>query len=221
MADRYEDLELLLGRQDRLKAEREERLRNRKNNDSIQKANKSASLYDFITMLNKVCSLTMPDVEFIPDEGRITKITESMKNLDHPYITYTVKERIPKGELKHRLREEIYEETDDKGNKRLGEVWGQKFKCCLQFNIFACEYKEAEEVMEKFEELMISYAGYFKQNGVAELFFQKHFTDDYYQNLRETLSIRNLCYYVEIEKQTVIFREKIQEIELLAQEENE
>ena len=35
--------------------------------------------------------------------------------------------------------------------------------------------------------------------------------------MRETLSIRNLQYYVEIEKLTVMFKEKINQIEIIAQ----
>ena len=121
--------------------------------------------------------------------------------------------------LKPRVRETIDEQVYAGEDQRKGEIWGQKFKCIVQFNIFASVYTEAEEVMEKFEELITSYTGFFKKNGVAEVFLQEHFTDEVYENLRETLSVRNLSYYVEIEKLTVIFKEKIKEIEILAQEE--
>jgi hypothetical protein len=180
-----------------------------------QTSEKSASLFDLIKMINKLVSLTMPNVVFIPDEGKVIE-TEAMKKIENPIITYKLISRVPKGELKSRVRDTIEETTKD-GEKRLGEVCGQKYECLIQFNIFASVYDEAEEVMEHFEELMMSYTGFFKKNGIAEIFFKKQFTDDNYINLRETLSVRNLCYYVEIEKLTVIFREKIKEIELLAQ----
>lgn len=184
-----------------------------------QKADKSASIFDLIQMIDKLITLTMPKVKFLPDEGKILDL-DMMSNFDEPVITYKVINRKPKAELKPRVRETIVEKVDN-GEARVGEVYGQKFECLIQFNIFASVYSEAEEVMEKFEELITTYTGFFKKNGVAELFFKEHATDDFYQKLRETLSIRNLIYYVEIEKLTVIFKEKIKEIEILAQKKEE
>lgn len=182
-----------------------------------QKADRSASLFDFIKMVDKIVSLTMKDVKFIPEEGKVLEL-DAMKKIEQPIITYKVLTREPKDELKPRRREEIIEnrQPDENG---VGEVWGQKFKCNVQFNIFASVYNRAEEVMEKFEELIMTYTGFFKQNGVAEILFKQQYTDETYSNLRETLSVRNLCYYVEIEKLTVIFKEKIKEIEILTQKE--
>lgn len=185
----------------------------------LQKADKSATLFDFIEMIDRLITLTMPDVKFVPDEGKVYEM-DAMKNIDQPIITYKLLERSSKTELKPRVRETVI--ADDKINdSEIGEVWGQKFRCDIQFNIIASVYKDAEEVMERFEELITMYTGFFKKNGVAELLFKKQYTDDYYARLRETLSIRNLVYYVEIEKLTVIFKEKIQEIEILAQNKKE
>lgn len=186
----------------------------------VQKADKTANLFDFITMISKIITVTMDDVIFIPDEGKVLQL-DSMKKKEKSIITYKVISRESKGELKPRVRETIFEKDENKNQQRVGEIWGQKFKCKIQFNIFASVYKEAEEVMEKFEDTITMFLGYFKKNGVAEIIFDKHFTDDSYSNLRETLSIRNLSYYVEVEKLTVIFKEKIKEIELLVQKKEE
>ena len=69
--------------------------------------------------------------------------------------------------------------------------------------------------MEKFEELMIAYAGYFKKQGVRELYFKEQITDSEYNNFRETLSVRNIRYYVQIEKLTVIFNRRIDDVKLV------
>jgi hypothetical protein len=185
-----------------------------------QKSDKSATLFDFIKMVDKLVSLTMKDVKFIPEEGKTLQL-DAMHKIEKPVITYSIKSREPKKELKPRVRETITENVYASEDQRKGEVWGQKFVCTVQFNIFASVYKDAEEVMEKFEELITSYTGFFKKNGVAEVYLKKHFTDEVFNQLRETLSVRNLHYYVEIEKLTVIFREKIKEIEILAQEKEE
>ena len=127
-------------------------------------------------------------------------------------ITYKLIERKPKGELKPRFRED-FKDTDLDGNVRIGEIWGQKFKCHVQFNIFASVYTTAEQVMERLEEAITTYAGYFKKNGVGEIIFDSQLTDCDFEVARQTLSVRNLRYYVEVEKLTVIMRESIKMID--------
>jgi hypothetical protein len=179
----------------------------------ILTADKSASLFDFIKMIDKLVSITMKDlkVTFIPDEGKVVYLSNDQR-LDNPIITYKLISRRPKGEIKPRFREDFMESKDGK-TSRVGEIYGQKFKCQIQFNIFASVYEVAEQVMERFEDLMITYAGYFKKNGVAELLFDQQYTDQAFETMRQTLSIRNISYYVEVEKLTVIMRESIKAIE--------
>lgn len=179
----------------------------------ILKADKTASLFDFIKMIDKIITLTMKDleVEFIPDEGKTLYLSSDF-SVDHPIITYKVLSRMPKGEIKPRFREG-FSRSLASPEEEVGEIYGQKFKCHLQFDIFASEYTVAEQVMERFEDMMITYAGYFKRNGVAELLFDQQFTDSHFESMRQTLSIRNISYYVEIEKLTVIMRENIKDIE--------
>ena len=176
-------------------------------------ADKSATLFDFIKMIDKVVELTMGDkgVTFIPDEGTSQYLSNDMP-IDKAVISYKLIDRSPKGELKPRVRQ-AFNDIDPSGNKISGEIYGQKFKCHLQFNIAASVYTKAEEVMSMFEDAMFTYAGFFKKNGVAELLFDKQLTDGDFTLARQSLSIRNLRYYVEIEKLTVIVRENIKAIE--------
>lgn len=188
-------------------------MRNGVHDSRTLKADKSATLFDFIKMIDKLVTLTMKDLEvnFIPDEGKTVYLSNDQR-LDTPMITYKLKERKPKGELKPRFREN-FKESKNGIESRVGEVYGQKFKCHIQFDIFASVYEVAEQVMERFEELMITYAGYFKKNGIAEIIFDKQFTDETFESMRQTLSIRSISYYVEVEKLTVIMRESIKGIE--------
>ena len=181
-----------------------------------QKSEKGCTLFECISMIATLVELAMPNIKFEPDEGKVMSL-DAMQNFNQPIITYSVVDRETKKELKPRLRETIEEIDVDTGDKRIGEVWGQKFKCLVQFNIFASVYKDAEQVMEKFEETILKHTGFLKRNGVAEIFFDKHLTDSRFDTMRETLSIRNLQYYVEIEKLTVMFKEKINQIEIIAQ----
>ena len=179
--------------------------------NKIQKADKNASLFDFIKMINKMVDVSLKGVKFIPDEGTIINL-DSLNKINAPIITYKVISREPKSELKPRYREQIINEND---NEMIGEIWGQQFKCIIQFDIYASVYTKAEEVMTKFEDTFMMFIPFFKKNGVGNIIFKKQFTDDNFQNLRQSLSVRNLQYYVEIEKQTVIFNDKIKEINSL------
>lgn len=220
-----DELEYLLSKKDNIDSipSKDKEIINFDSKPTAQKSNSSASLFDFIKMVDKLVTLTMPNVKFLPDEGKLNEFKDTMKEFQNPIISYKVISRKPKDELKPRVRETIVEKLTikDKEEERLGQVYGMKFKCIVQFNVIASVYKEAEEVMEKFEELIMTYTGFFKKNGVAEIIFNEHSTDESYNKLRETFSVRNLKYYVEIEKTTVIFKEKIKEIEILAQNEND
>lgn len=182
----------------------------------ILTADKSATIFDLIKMIDKLVKLTMKDldVKFIPDEDKTPIHTPEMQ-LDNPYITYKIIERVPKGELKPRVRQQIEEKSVDQKESRVGQVYGQKFSSIIQFDIFSSVYATAEQVMERFEELLFTYAGFFKKNGVSEIYFKKQYTDTSYEIYRQQISVRSVQYYVETEKLIVIFRDKIQEIETL------
>lgn len=181
---------------------------------SMQRATKGASLYDFIDMLAAVVDYAMKDlkVKILTDDSE-NIITDPEIPFEHPYITFKVISRVPTKEYKPIVRENIVE-CDEHNEQRYGTVFGQTFDCIVQFNIFASENRTANKVMETFEELIISYAGYFKEQGVRDLYFKEQITDTDYNNFRETLSVRNLRYYVQIEKLMVIFNRRISGVEL-------
>lgn len=185
-------------------------------NQTPQKANKSASLQDFIEMVAILVSKTMKkrNVIFKPDEGA-RLVVDPSKSLENPYIFYEVIERKPKLELKPREREAIVEASNDKRSNRQGRIWGQKFSVIVQFNFLACDYSTVNAVMNDFESLIFSYTPYFKRNGVAEILFQKHFTDKNLDIFRQPLSARSLQYYLEIEKLTAVFESEIEEITII------
>lgn len=185
-----------------------------------QRADKGASLYDFIKLVDRLTALVIPDVDFIPAEGENVKL-EGSTTFNRTVIMYKVTSRELLNEKKPLPREQVEEIDPETGDVRIGEIKGQNFKCYVQFNIYAPTYEEAERVMSEFEDMMFQYTGWFQRNGVRKIFFNKHFTDSSFDSLRESLSIRSLEYYVEIEKLNVIFRERIKEIEQLAQENKE
>ena len=170
-------------------------------------------LTDFITMVAEIVEKTLKktyNVEFVPDEGAIP-VVDASEDLTSPKICFSVVLREPKKENKPRVRDEFWENTVD-GSKRYVTIWGQKFRCEIQFDIYASEYTTANAVMIAFESMMANYTAYFKQKGLAELYFLKHFTDKNYSVFRNKISVRNLCYYAEVERLTPVFDGEILDI---------
>lgn len=161
---------------------------------SKTKAEKTATLFDAIVMIGNLAKQSLKDlkVEFSTyDQNYIFKDPEI--KIDNPYITFRVISRKPKVERKPRVRETI----DD--NSLMGEIYGQKFTCIVQFNIFGATANDAEIVMQRFEEMVFNYTGYLKRNGVSEILFEDQITDDEINNFHQILSVRSIRYRIEIE----------------------
>lgn len=179
----------------------------------LSTAAKNATVEDFISMVTKLSNKALKNlnVEFYPDEG--ATIADPEKKLEKTAILYRVIERKPKNELKMRHSEDIEEVVDGKNNKkRLGQIWSQRQDCIIQFDIVASDYATANKVMNSFEDMIFQYSGYFKENGIAEIYFKKYFTDTSIDRYRQYLSVRSIQYFVEIEKQTTIFNSTLEEI---------
>lgn len=112
------------------------------------------------------------------------------------------------------MRETVVEKTNG-DDSRIGEINGQKFKSTIQFNILADDPNIADQIMNRFEEMISVYTGFIKRQGIAEIVFKKQINDTDYNILRQILSVRSIQYYVETERLTVIFKEKIKEIETM------
>lgn len=177
------------------------------------RAEKGASFDNFIEMVSKLVCLTMEEdnVEFLPDENQHVIIDPDIK-IDKTYITYRLISRSPEREIKPMAREEIIEPGIDESNKRRGIVYGQRYDCLVQFNVFASEYKTANKVMKNFEEMIFSFTGYMKSKGVQNILFKGQSTDTDFNVYRKTMSVRSLKYEVKIEDLIVIFNDKIQSI---------
>lgn len=179
----------------------------------LLRAEKSASFDDFIDMVSKLVCLTMDDmnVEFLPDENQHVIISPDMKT-DKTYITYRLLSRLPEREIKPMAREEIIEPGANSEEERLGTIYGQRFDCIVQFNIFASEYKTANKVMKNFEDMIFSFTGYMMSKGVQHILFKGQYTDSDFDIYRKSMSVRNLKYEIKIEDLIVVFKDKIESI---------
>lgn len=169
------------------------------------RAEGSANLTDLMRMIATIITKATKkrNIVFEADEGA-RPIIDQATALDKPHIYYEILSRQPKKELKPMERQEIIG-YDSKHQACYGIVWTQRQVCSVQFNIVATDYEAADRTMELFEELMLNYTSYFKRNGIAEIFFTNQVTDQNWNAYRQSMSVRNLRYYVEIEKVHIAF----------------
>ena len=162
---------------------------------NIQRAKKGATVRDFIDMVADLTDKVLKKrygITFDPDEGHTPNDVDTLKG--HPRIIYKLISRKPKLERKERPMAMF----DDDGNPI--EIWSQSFTCMIQFNILAGTYDIADKAMTDFEDMLSKYTGYFKENGVSELLFEKQYTDENYDVYRQSVSIRSLQYRVDIQR---------------------
>lgn len=162
---------------------------------NTQRAKKGATVRDFIDMVADLTEKILGrkhDVTFDPDEGHAPNDVDKLKG--HPSIVYKLISRKPKLERKERPLDMF------RDNDIAYQIWSQSFTCVIQFTIIAGTYNVADTLMTDFEDMLSRYAGYFKENGVSEILFEKQYTDQDYDRYRQSLSIRSLQYRVDIQR---------------------
>ena len=179
--------------------------------NNLQKAKGNASLIDFIDMIALIVESTMDDlnVTFMTDERAYLFKEDPLEPINHPIVTFKVLERVHTDgtAYKPRFMEEI-----EGPDGRPGVIYNERFTSMVQFNIIAPEYRIAWNVMDRFEDLMISYAETIRGNGIVEYFLYKQYRDDYYDSFRNTFTVLSLVYRVDTETLRVIFKENINDI---------
>lgn len=170
-----------------------------------------------ILLISKIVTKALKkyNVEFVPDEGQRIIYDHNIK-IDHPYIFYQILENRPTKELKPRVRKITTEDRApyDESMARQGSVYGIRLRGQIQFNIIACDYLQATEVMKAFEEVLFNYTSYFKRNGVAEFIFMNRFTDRNYDVYRQSVSVRSLQYMIETERNYAEFGSDMSDINI-------
>lgn len=194
--------------------EREESILNKgikTNEDNILLANKNASYKDFLDMVSKLVVEDLKDkeVQFMHDDDAIRLINKHKRNetVENSIISYKLLRRSKISENKPRVRREISEKAEN----RLGMLYGQQFNYMVNFKVYSTNTMEADEVLDRFEDIMQQYLHYLKKNGVQEIMFDEQEEDKNVIIQDEIFSIRSITYRVQIDKMTVIFNGKIDE----------
>ena len=119
------------------------------------------------------------------------------------------------GGLKPTLTD-VVDEVDEEGNKT-GDaflMYRQWYDCNVEFNIYGQTNKEAREIQRKFENLLITYTGYLKRNGVSEIFFLQEVSPKSSLNYVKNTPMRCIYYYIRLESITPIRQSLINQINM-------
>jgi hypothetical protein len=129
-----------------------------------------------------------------------------------PQITYELFHRVPSKSMKSikpRLMETIPDPDVPNGTI---DVYRQWFDCLVDFGIWHKTNMEAEALKQKFEDFMLAYSGYFKQQGVSELLFVAEMQPSVSTKWRQDIPHRALRYLVRIERVTPVRSTTISEL---------
>ncbi len=179
---------------------------------TLMRANGNASLLDFFDMVSLIITNTLDDlhVDCMPDEKAYVLTNDPVEVINHPIVTFKVNERVHKDGYSYKPK--LIETVTEHDSGKTAFIYSERYTSRVQFNIMASEYRLAWTIMERIEDVLLSYAETIKGNGIVEYYFNKQYYDKYYDTFRNTLTVLNLEYCVETEKLRVIFKENIKDI---------
>lgn len=80
------------------------------------------------------------------------------------------------------------------------KIFRQTYDCIVEIDFFDTTSKSCRELMAKFEELINTYTGYLKREGLKEIFFLKEVPAKYSLNYIDGIPMKSLYYFIRIEK---------------------
>lgn len=179
---------------------------NTPNKSHHMRADGSLTYLQFIRLLEQVWYESHPDIPFVATGGeQVGK---------YPCITYGLQMRkTHPNEVKPRPRENIY--TDDGQDMII--ISGQRFQNIIIFTAVAeNEPRQAEELIEAFEDFMLEFTPVFKELGVSELVYARRLPDEEENRPAEGVNRRKVSYMVTTEKVYKTSARKLNEILIFA-----
>lgn len=186
--------------------------RNIKEEDTTSKhfkANGNAQILEFFTMVGEmvenVLATQANPVLYEPNSKAFFPREDADQRFKCPIITFsTVSRKIKEGTSKvPMLRESMFEKDDD----RTCNVYTICYESIIRFRFLALEYETAYNLMMEFENMMEEYRYHIKQQGVVNYYLLEQKEDEYSVDFRDLIDILTLDYYVETQKNRVIFKE--------------
>lgn len=154
-----------------------------------QQAERSCNFIEFTDMMHRLLKAAWGDwgtfCEAFPN-GR------DPENVKLPIITYRILSKVPgivgkngTREVKPRFRETFQVLNVVDGNPEVVNVYSQVFDYQILFEIWEVSNTRADELSERFEDFMMTYAGYMMSQGVGQIQFEEMTGDDGRFQLRD------------------------------------
>ena len=160
-----------------------------------------------VTTIGEACDLirTLLNTAWGSNWGELTDVTsrgDDANKITLPLITYNTNLReVAQGtNVKPQQMQIVNEVVNGKNTGDAFKVYKQAFDCIVEFDFYHQNANGADELMNKFEEIMVNYAGFLKKNGVQELYFLKEIPSTYSLNYLRDIPMKCLLYYFRIER---------------------
>lgn len=129
-----------------------------------------------------------------------------------PVITYEVYSRTPSKDVRtHKPKKwDSFSDPDYPDSNIM--VYKQWFDYIVDFKVFAKTKKEARQLCEKLEDVLLIYAGLFKDAGVADIIFQMESAPEVINQSRQDIPCRVLRYLVRIERTHMVRTKALEEV---------
>lgn len=181
-----------------------------------QTANRSATFDEFTTMMQALLKAAWGK-----DWGTFCEAFPNgtdPQTVKFPVITYMLKAKTPgtigKGEtreIKPRYRE--FQVNDEEfGGPRLMNVFAQVFDCEVVFECWEENNAKVGVLAERFEDFMMTYRGYFMENGVGQIIFQTMNNNSDNASFKDGIVCRKFSYLVRLEKHVVVPSDVIEKV---------
>lgn len=152
--------------------------------------------------------------------GRISSEDITQKGIDPekiqmPLIIYSTNLReISTGTNIKPQQTETIKEVE--GGSKTGDaflVYRQSFDCTVEFDFYGNTLKDSRELMNRFEEAMLTFTGYLKKSGVKEIYFLKEIQAKNSLNYVSSIPMTCLHYFIQLERNNTVRVSTIRKIE--------
>lgn len=173
------------------------------------RAKGNAQLMDFISLVGLIVESVLSDTDtkitYMPKSKAYFSREDADERFKNPIITYQVMHRKIKDKTSKSpiLRDSSTEIDDD----RTYEVYSLSYESVVRFQFLSLEYNTAFKIMDAFEDLMLEYKSYIREKGIVNYYLLEQQPDDYNVDFRDQIDELTLDYYVETQKNKVIFKE--------------
>ena len=178
-------------------------------------ANGNAQLRDFFEMVGFICESGMDDLEmqYMPYEQALLYRRDSDFRLNKNTVAYRVKKRYHTDKMGYKMRNTtvLLEEDEQHAVSRYTEY----FTSDVEFYFMSMNYDRAHDMMDRFEEIMASYYKHIRGAGIVDYWFEEQDGTEPNIDFRDVMVVFILRYTVKTERNTVISKESIRNVNVL------